>query len=63
MVEEPHPTSVVEDDDGLSQSQIDEAMRETPKGAFALAGLTVGLLIVAWLAIYIFVFLPRGTVG
>lgn len=51
------------DDDGLNEARIDEAMRETPKGAFALAGLTVGLLILAWLAIYVFVFLPRGMVG
>lgn len=51
------------DDDGLSQQAVDDALRQTPKGAFALAGLTVGLLMAAWLAIYIFVFLPRGTVG
>lgn len=54
---------VPQDDDGLSQEQVDRALRETPKGAFALAGLTVGLLIAAWLAIYLFVFLPRGQVG
>ena len=52
-----------QDDDGLSQDQVDRALREMPKGAFALAGLTVGLLIAAWVAIYLFVFLPRGSVG
>ncbi len=51
------------DDDGLSKKAIDDALKETPKGAFTLAGLTVGLLIAAWFAIYIFVFLPRGQVG
>ena len=51
------------DDDGLTPAQIDEAMRQVPRGAFALAGLTVGLLIIAWLAIYVFVFLPRGMVN
>ena len=51
------------DDDGLTPAQIDEAMRQVPRGAFALAGLTVGLLILAWLAIYVFVFLPRGMVN
>ena len=51
------------DDDGLTPAQIDEAMRQVPRGAFALAGLTVGLLVVAWLAIYVFVFLPRGMVN
>jgi hypothetical protein len=38
-------------------------MREVPRGALALAGLTVGLLILAWFAVYLFVFLPRGSVG
>ncbi len=51
------------DDDGLSQDAVNEALRETPKGALAIAGITVGLLMLAWLAIYLFVFLPRGPVG
>ncbi|MGE5564647.1 MAG: hypothetical protein ACM3YN_00600 [Parcubacteria group bacterium] len=50
-------------DDGLTEEQIDEALKVAPRGAFALAGLTVGLLMLAWLAIYLFVFLPRGSVG
>ena len=50
-------------DDGLSEDQIEAALKQTPKGAFALAGLTVGLLVAAWVAIYLFVFLPRGQVG
>ncbi|HEV2365592.1 MAG TPA: hypothetical protein VGS12_15485 [Caulobacteraceae bacterium] len=41
----------------------EEVLREVPRGALALAGITTGLLILAWLAIYLFVFLPRGTVG
>jgi hypothetical protein len=51
------------DDDGLGDAEIEAALRQTPKGAFALAGLTVGLLMAAWLAMYLFVFLPRGSVG
>jgi hypothetical protein len=51
------------DDDGLGEAEIAAALRQTPKGAFALAGLTVGLLMAAWVAIYVFVFLPRGSVG
>ena len=51
------------DDDGLAPEAIDAALKQTPRGAFALAGLTVGLLIAAWLAVYFFVFLPRGPVG
>ena len=38
-------------------------MDASPRGAVAVSGIAVGLLIVCWLAIYIFVFLPRGTVG
>jgi fatty acid desaturase len=41
----------------------EEALRETPRGAMALAGLTVFLLLVAWFSMYLFVFLPRGQVG
>jgi len=46
-----------------SKEQMAEALHEAPKGAFALAGLTVGLLLVAWFAVYFFIFLPRGQVG
>jgi hypothetical protein len=56
------------------QSQIDriadggedpprEILEQVPKGALALAALTVGLLVLCWLAMYLFVFLPRGPIG
>ena len=32
-------------------------------GRAVLAGLTVGSLMLAWLAMYLFLFLPRGSVG
>jgi hypothetical protein len=38
-------------------------MREAPRGALALSGLTVGLLLLAWFFVYAFIFLPRGMVG
>jgi hypothetical protein len=41
----------------------DERLAAVPSGAMALAGLTVGLLLLAWLLIYAVVFLPRGMVG
>jgi hypothetical protein len=55
-------------DERASSPEIDDAalervMREVPRGALALAALTVGLLLVAWFLIYALVFLPRGTVG
>jgi amino acid transporter len=49
--------------EAADQQQLEEALRDVPKGALALAGLTVGLLVLAWLAMYVFVFLPRGMVG
>ena len=51
------------DGDGIDPDALQAALKETPRGAFALAGLTVGLLMAAWLAIYLFVFLPRGSIG
>lgn len=42
---------------------LERALAETPRGALALAGIAVGLLLLAWLAIYAFVFLPRGPVS
>jgi hypothetical protein len=49
--------------DGISQAELERVLRIVPKGAFALAGLAVGALILAWLGVYFFVFLPRGPVG
>ena len=46
-----------------SAEQLSTALEETPRGAFALAGLTTGALLLAWLLLYFFVFIPRGTVG
>jgi hypothetical protein len=39
------------------------ALREVPKGAIALGGVAVVLLLVAWLLIYLLIYLPRGMVG
>jgi hypothetical protein len=47
-----------EDPEALSR-----ALAEAPRGALALAALTVGLLILGWFFVYLFVFLPRGMVG
>ena len=52
-----------EDDDGLSSEALTAALQNTPRGAFALASLTVALLMIAWFAIYLLVFLPRGPVS
>jgi len=65
-----NPADQFPDTDELSEAadQIDEAalaevMRVTPLGAGVLAGTAVALLVLGYLAIYLLVFLPRGTVG
>ena len=50
--------AVLGDDDELKL--IDAA---GPRGALALAGLSVVVLVAIWLAFFVFVFLPRGAVG
>ena len=57
------PHAGAEGDQAVDEAALEAALREVPKGALALAGLTVGLLMLAWLLIYAFVFLPRGMVG
>ena len=39
------------------------ALRAVPSGAIALGGAAVLLLLIAWLLIYLLVYLPRGMVG
>jgi hypothetical protein len=43
--------------------RLEAAMEQAPRGAVVVSGIAVGLLILCWLLIYFFVFLPRGTVG
>jgi hypothetical protein len=49
--------------DQFDDAVLDRVMREVPRGALALSGLTVGLLLLAWFLMYAYVFLPRGMVG
>jgi hypothetical protein len=46
----------------LDQQQL-LALLEVPSGAIALGGAAVLLLLIAWLLIYLLVYLPRGMVG
>jgi hypothetical protein len=50
--------------DATSQAlESNPDLEAVPSGAFALAGVAVGLLVIAWFAMYLFVFIPRGPVG
>jgi hypothetical protein len=39
------------------------ALRDVPAGAIALGGVAVLLLLIAWVLIYLLVYLPRGMIG
>jgi hypothetical protein len=49
--------------DLIDEAALAEVMRVTPLGAGVLAGTAVALLVLGYLAIYLLVFLPRGSVG
>jgi hypothetical protein len=55
------PGPAFDPDDDLEA--LEEALKEAPRGAIAVAGTAVILLMLCWFAMYLFVFLPRGTVG
>lgn len=56
MITEPASETICSADD---QEQVDAIVAAGPKGALALAGTAVGLVLLMWLAFYWFVFLPR----
>jgi len=62
-VSEPSAHPLSEDHDQIDEAVLAEVMRVTPLGAGVLAGAAVALLVLGYLAIYLLVFLPRGTVG
>jgi hypothetical protein len=51
------------DDESVMETELDAVMEEVPKGALALAGIAVSLLLIGWFFIYFAIFIPRGSVG
>jgi hypothetical protein len=45
-----------------AQTAVD-AVKYGPRGAFLVAGISVALLFIGWLAFYFLLFIPRGPVG
>lgn len=43
--------------------RLESVMRDVPRGALAVAGIAVALLMVGWFFLYLGIFLPRGSVG
>lgn len=46
----------------LNEGEL-KALEAVPQGAAILAGIAVGLLLIAWLLIYFLIYLPRGSIG
>jgi hypothetical protein len=46
-----------------SSDEAAQALRGGPIGAYIVAGISVGLVFIAWLVFYFFVFMPRGSIG
>ena len=49
--------------DPVTEDDLDRVMRTVPRGAAALAGAAVAIILLAWLFMYFAVFLPRGPVN
>jgi hypothetical protein len=50
-------------DDDVAQGELDAVMEKVPKGALALSGIAVLLLLIGWFFVYFAIFIPRGSVG
>jgi hypothetical protein len=46
-----------------TQQAAARVLRDGPIGAYLVAGIAVGLLLLGWLAFYFLLFLPRGAIG
>ena len=47
----------------LDEATLAAVLKDGPRGALVLAGVSVGLIFVGWLLFYFFIFMPRGSVG
>ena len=45
------------------REELQRIIAAGPRGALALAGVAVGMLVAIWLAFFLLVFLPRGPVA
>jgi hypothetical protein len=62
-IDRPPPQGSRLDPEEANEAALAEVMRAVPLGAGLLAGLAVALLVLGYLAIYLLVFIARGTVG
>jgi len=50
-------------DRDVTEAELIEVLRAVPRGTLLLCGLAVSSLLLAWLAVYVFLFMARGFVG
>ncbi|MBQ5939531.1 MULTISPECIES: hypothetical protein [unclassified Massilia] len=49
-----------ESDASFDQQRVDAVVAQGPRGAFAVAGLAVAIVMAMWVAFYVLVYLARG---
>jgi hypothetical protein len=59
----PAADNPLEERDDIDEAALAAVLRIVPLGAAVLAGSAVALMVLGYLAVYLFVFLPRGVVG
>ena len=47
----------------IEAAEAARALKNGPIGAFVVASIAVGLLLIGWLAFYFLLFIPRGASG
>jgi hypothetical protein len=47
----------------IGSDEAAEALKNGPLGAWVIASIAVGLLLLGWLAFYFLLFMPRGPIG
>ncbi|HXW72666.1 MAG TPA: hypothetical protein VEK34_14780 [Methylocella sp.] len=51
------------ENEGPTEAQLNEVMKQVPRGAAVLAGFAVFLLMLGYSFVYFVIFIPRGVVG
>jgi hypothetical protein len=59
----PAAASTIRTAEPIEPYTIAQSLKHGPRGAYAVAGISVALLFIGWLAFYFLLFLPRGSVG
>jgi hypothetical protein len=53
----------LERNNNLDEERLSAVLSEVPRGALALASVAVVLLLLGWFFVYVFIFIPRGSIG